>query len=106
MMTKLFIHPALGEEVGSISGHYSFLREEVLTHGGRELLYLIGYALADSACCGTGACVFCHVAGYIVRRREDDAAPTEVEPLTDPAEKDEIGAILKDREGCTQVNFF
>ncbi len=106
MATKLFIHPKIGEEIGSISGHYSFLREEVIVHRGRELLYHTGYAVADSACCGTGACVFCRVAGFISKRLPGDAPRTEVDPITGAAERREIEDILKDREGCTQVNFF
>lgn len=106
MRTKLFIHPTLGEKIGSISGHYSFLREGVLDYRGRDLLYHTGYAVADSSCCGIGACVFCRVAGYVLRRDGDDAARTEVEPVVDPAGRDEITSLLKTIEGCTQVSFF
>jgi len=106
MTSKIFNHPALGEKVESISGHYSFLREGTLDYKGRNVLYHSGYGVIDSSCCGVGGCVFCQVAGYVLRRHDGDSVRTEVEPIADPAERDEITDMLKNRESCTQVNFF
>jgi hypothetical protein len=106
MTAKPFIHPKIGEEIGSVSGHYSFLREGIITYCGRDLLYLVGYAVADSACCGTGACVFCRVAGFVINRLPGNDAMSEVDPVTDPMQRREIDEILREKEGCTQVNYF
>ncbi|MCU0844131.1 MAG: hypothetical protein MUC76_04315 [Spirochaetes bacterium] len=106
MTKKMFTHPKIGEEIGSISGHYSFLHEGVIVYRERELLYYTGFAVADSSCCGSGACVFCLVAGFIKDRHTADDGRTEVDPVTDSIERKEIEDILKEKEGCTQVNYF
>ncbi|HSV96825.1 MAG TPA: hypothetical protein VLM75_07810 [Spirochaetota bacterium] len=106
MTAKMFKHPKIGEDIGSISGHYSFLREAVIVYRDRELLYYTGFAVTDSACCGTGACVFCRVAGFIRARHPGNDGQTEVDPVTDTVERKEIEDILKEKEGCTQVNYF
>ncbi len=106
MTVKVFTHPVIGEECGSISGHYSFIREANIVYRDREILYHTGYAITDSACCGTGGCVFCRVAGFVRKRLPGDVMRTEVEPVSDSVERREIEDILKKKEGCTQVSFF
>jgi len=49
-----FVHPMLGEDVTSISGHYALTHERTLRYAGKEVLYFVGYAVCDTSCCGSG----------------------------------------------------
>ncbi len=109
MITKEFTHPRQNDEIASISGRYAFTKEDTLDLDGRTLLYLTGYAVTDSACCGVAAVVFSLVPGFIVAWHSGKSADgrdiSEVEPVADEARKAEIASLLKEREMSTQVNF-
>lgn len=104
-----FKHFPLEEEFEAIGGRYRFLKEEVLEYGGREVLYLLGAALFDTTCCGTGGCGYVLVPGYLVEKhsREDESGSrmSLVEPIKSDKEQDEIRKELLTREQVNQVNF-
>ena len=104
-----YIHPFLNEDVSSISGHYSFVGEGTIQYKGRDVLYLNGFSVTDSACCGIGGCVFSFVPGYILRLRyslNDQGKPiSEVEPVTDEIAQRDIAELIKQIEPSTQINF-
>ncbi len=104
-----YIHPSLNEDVSSISGHYSFIREGTVQYKGRDVLYLSGFSVTDSACCGQGGCVFSFVPGYILRLRhskdEKGAYTSRVEPITDELAQRDIAELIKKIEPSTQINF-
>jgi hypothetical protein len=85
-------------EVTSIAGHYKILEEGKMAYGNREVLYVMGGAVVDSACCGPGGCQFVHVPGYIVSWKvHTDAAGlfmSEVEPITNSEEQKEVRNVL------------
>ncbi len=109
MKTRDFIHPDMDEEIKTISGRYAFNREERIPFKDGEVLYLAGYSVTDSSCCGTGGCFFCLVTGFVSRWRykvtADGKAVSEVQSIHDDAYKNELKGIITDRERCTQVNF-
>jgi len=104
-----FAHPELDHEVASISGRFAFTKEARLTAGGREVLYLTGYGVVDTSCCGTGGCGFALVPGFVVQWKhttnESGLAVSKVEPVRDPGAQEGIRRLICDREMVSQVNF-
>jgi hypothetical protein len=104
-----YIHQLPGTEIRSISGHYTIIEEGRMNHGGRMLLYEVGVAVVDSACCGTGGCRFVHVAGYITawRRRtgSDGQAVSDVEPVADMEDRKAIKTLLDRQFPYSQISF-
>jgi hypothetical protein len=104
-----YVHPELNEEVNTISGHYLFQKENRLSLGDREILYLTGYGVTDSSCCGVGGCTFSFVPGFIKRwhyKKDENSRPvSEIEPIEDEETKQTIVEMIKGHEFCHQVNF-
>ena len=109
MKSSEYTHPVINEEIASISGRYAFTKEGSLAYGDREILYLTGYSMTDSACCGMGGCVFTLVPGFMVRSRfkkaDDGRDVSEVEPIKDEGLREEIAGLIRKSEPSTQVNF-
>jgi hypothetical protein len=106
---KDYIHPVLNEEIRTISGHYILSRENRLPFNHRQVLYFIGGALADSSCCGTGGCAFVWVPGYIRQWKykldPDNLSVTQVEPIRNKNDQEELRLLIKEKEQVQQVNF-
>ena len=104
-----FSHPPLGEEVEAISGRFVINREGTLALKGREVLYLVGYGVFDTSCCGTGGTGYALVPGFLVKRRfranAQGAEVSLVEPIREESLRQEIERIIKERESVPQVNF-
>jgi hypothetical protein len=100
----------LNKEVRSISGGYTLEREERIEKGGREILYAVGNAVADSSCCGFWGCRFAVVPGYVLKwhdRIDDQRNPVSmVEPIADERLKREISQTLRDKENVSQIRFW
>lgn len=107
-MTIDYTHE-MNTEIRSISGGYEFDTEGVIELDGREVLYVVGNAVADSACCGFWGCRYALVPGVLVRRHytvSDNGAPiSEVEPVTDPTLQKRLTKLLEQQEGAGQVRF-
>lgn len=105
----LYTHKPLGEEIRSVAGYYVLEEEKTLPFRGRDLLLVRGSMVVDSSCCGSGGCGFVHVAGYVVawktRRSPEGEAVSEVEPVRDEAEREEIRKWVSGRERVAQVEF-
>jgi len=103
------IHQPPGIEVQSIGGHYTIIEEGRMNHRGRILLYVVGVAVVDSACCGTGGCRFIHVPGYITAWQQQtgpDGLPVSaVEPVGDIKDRKTIKALLDRQFPHSQVFF-
>ncbi len=65
--TKLqdFSHPELNVQVTAIGGSYFMLKEARLRLNSEDILYLVGTAIFDTTCCGTGGCAYALVPGMI-----------------------------------------
>lgn len=108
-MTKKYTHE-LNKEVKSISGWYELHKEGRLDHKGEKFLYLVGDAVVDSSCCGTGGCHYAVVPGSIVSWKsgtdEKGLLTSVVEPVTDETLKRDLSKLLSKMEGVTQVQFW
>lgn len=106
-MTKDYVHPALNEEVTAIGGHYVSEKDERITINGREVLYILGYSVVDTSCCGMGGGRFAVVPGWLDRykyRTDTSGLPvSEVTPVEDDWETRRaiIGMIEKKETYCS-----
>jgi hypothetical protein len=104
-----YIHQEEGTEIQAISGHYTIMEEGRLNQGNRLFLYVIGAAVVDSSCCGTGGCRFLNVPGYILSWKEKQSAEgatvSEVEPVVSEEDRKAIKAILDQRFPNSQIIF-
>ena len=107
-MTKEYTHAELGEEIRSITGYYIPEKEEKLKYKDKEVLYVFGAAVMDNSCCGVGGCGYALVPGYVVKwktKKAKDGQPiSDVELIRDDAERQEIAAVIKKKEGVNDVN--
>jgi hypothetical protein len=105
----VYTHKKLNQEVRAIGGHYALIKEERISVKGQSVLYLMGYAVFDTTCCGTGGCVYALVPGTVSRWKYDRngsrEAVSELEPIDDPKLKKEITRVLIKRESVLQVQF-
>ena len=106
---KEFVHYKLDEEVRAIGGQYTLTNEFRLPFGDREVLYIIGYAIFDTSCCGSGGCGYAIVPGFIrdwkIKKSQNGQEISRVEPIKDPDIRKEIREIIKQREMVQQVQF-
>lgn len=107
--TRDFAHPLLGQEVTAIGGHYVFGKEIRMPFRGREILYLVGYAVLDSTCCGVGGVAYVLVAGFIqhwkYKKNQTDRSISRIDPINDPAIQREVSRIIRRKEMVHQVSF-
>ena len=107
-MTVEFEH-SLGSEIRSIAGEYGLDQEARLEYQGRDILYLLGHAVFDTTCCGTGGCRFAQVVGYLTKYRTRQNSQgfwiSEVEPISDQETRDEITRLLEKKDFVQQVQF-
>ena len=107
--TREHVHE-LNEEIRFLAGGYVLEKEGWIEKDGRQVLYAVGHAFVDRACCGTWGCRFAFVPGYMIRhkvRKNDQGLwVSEVEPVVDEPSRQEIVRILKEKEWVQQVQFF
>jgi hypothetical protein len=106
-MSREYVHPPLHREVESIAGSYILVREGRLAVEGREVLYLLGYGVFDSTCCGVGGCAYALVPGSVVAWHigEREGRPVSVvEPIEESLRRS-IEAELRARESLAEVRF-
>ncbi|MHC1585287.1 MAG: hypothetical protein ACXQS7_03355, partial [Candidatus Syntropharchaeia archaeon] len=93
-----YTHTELDEDVKTISGYYIPEKEERLEYNKKEVLYVVGQGMIDSSCCGVGGCRYALIPGYIVnwkkKRNEEGFPVSEVEPISDKKEQEEIRKII------------
>lgn len=104
-----YVHQPLEEEVMAIGGHYRFTDEVRMPVEAGEVLYLKGYALFDSTCCGAGGCGYARVMGWIDKwkdRTDDEGfAVSRLRPVADAEYRRKIAGLIKKREMLQQVQF-
>jgi len=109
-MVKDYTHPNLNEEVTAVAGRYVHEKEDTVTFDGKEILYIRGYAVVDTSCCGMSGGRFAIVPGYIVkyRYRTDEAERfvSLVEPVEEAQDtRREIIRKIEERETYCNVRF-
>jgi hypothetical protein len=101
-MKRDYIHQELGQDIQSISGTYTPVKELRLKHNGRDVLSVIGVAVVDTACCGSGSFLYATVPGYVVTwkgKKADSGLPvSQVEPIEDEAIRHEVAESLRKAE--------
>ena len=105
---KNYIHRPFTDEVMAIGGHYRFTDEIRLEFEGNELLYLKGYAVFDTTCCGAGGCSYILVQGFIDKwksRKEGGFFISQIKPVKDQNLQNRIVKKLKENELVQQVQF-
>jgi len=104
-----FTHPNLGQEITAIGGHYVFNKEARLGYHGREVFYLVGYAVVDTSCCGAGGCAYALIPGFIqawkYKTDINGVAVSQVEPIRDTVAQQEIRRLIQKKEVVQQVSF-
>ncbi len=105
-----YTHVALGEEVQAIAGFYVIEAEDRVPFEGREVLVATGHMVIDNSCCGVGGCGFAVVPGYVVHwkdsKNQKGELISEVEPVREEREKEELRRLILASEKVQQVNFW
>ena len=105
-----YTHSKLNEDLYSIAGYYTPQEEVRLKYNNREVLYVVGHAVMESSCCGTGSWTYALVPGYIVnwqnRTNENGLPVSKVEPISDKATRGNIRQIIKEAESVSQIEFW
>jgi hypothetical protein len=108
-LVQEYVHQELNQDVAAISGHYLLAKEVRLPFHGREILYLVGYALFDTTCCGVGGCAYALVPGFILdwksKTNEDGLAVSQVEPVRDLVVREKVRRLIEKKEMVHQVSF-
>ena len=106
---KEFVHYRLNEEVRAIGGQYTLTDEFRLPYDNREVLYVIGHAVFDTSCCGSGGCGYAIVPGFIrdwkIKQSPNGQYISRVEPIKDPNIRKQITEIIRQREFVQEVRF-
>jgi hypothetical protein len=109
-MTIDYTHQELEQEIRSISGIYTPLKELRLKHNGSDVLCVIGSAVVDTACCGSGSFLYATVPGHIHAWKErvngSGLPVSAVEPVRDETVKRQVARELKETENIHNVNFW
>ncbi len=104
-----FVHVELDKEITAIGGHYVLTKEVRLPYLDKEILYLAGYAIYDTTCCGSGGCGYALVAGYIedwkYKTNENGQPVTKAEPIKDKNIQNDIRMLIEKNELVNQVRF-
>jgi hypothetical protein len=108
-LAKEYVHQKLNQEITAIGGHYALLKEVRLPFDDREILYLVGYRVLDTTCCGVGGLAYALVPGFILHwkhRLDADGLPvSRVEPVRDEALQKEVRRAIEEREVIHQIVF-
>ena len=98
-LTKEYVHQGMNQEVTAAGGHYVLTKEARLPFEGREVLYLVGHAVVDTACCGPGGFGYAVVPGFVVQWQHETnrsgALVSLVEPVADGASRRTLQLLLE-----------
>lgn len=104
-----YVHQELNQEITAIGGHYALVKEVRLPFGDRQVLYLVGYGVFDTTCCGVGGAAYALVPGFILdwksKTNKDNLAISYVEPIRDKIIQKEVRRLVKEREAVQQIKF-
>jgi hypothetical protein len=104
-----YVHQPLNQEITAIGGHYIITEEVRIPFEEREILYLKGYAVMDTSCCGLKGWAFVHVKGFVVdwkaRTNPEGLEMTQVEPIIYEGVRRRVRKILQSKEVFHQIQF-
>ena len=109
-MNLKYTHQELNQDVHALAGFYTPEKEVRLKYDNKEVLYIIGRAVIESSCCGSGSWGYALVPGYIVNwqneRNEAGLPVSEVEPISDEVSLNNVRKIIKEAENVSQIEFW
>lgn len=104
-----YVHRPLDEDYIAIAGSYRLTKEDCLPFRGGQVLYLIGHAAFDTACCGAGGCAYALVPGLVLDwmgSTDPEGHPvSQVAPIRDQLVQEMVGRLIQAREVVQQVLF-
>jgi hypothetical protein len=104
-----YVHHELNQEISAIAGHYVLVKDVRLAVSGKQILYLVGHAAFDSACCGVGGCAYALVVGFVLHwrkeRKRDGLAVSLVEPIRTKAVQANVRRLIEKNETVQQIIF-
>jgi hypothetical protein len=107
---RQYCHQKLGEDYGGIAGYYTPLKEVRLPYHDREVLYIVGRAVIESSCCGTGNWPYALAPGFILEwhqgQNENGLPVTSVELIQDPETRKDLLSIIRRREELDCITFW
>lgn len=109
--TREYAHLGLDSDCNCLVGHYTPQREVRLAYNGREVLYVVGQAVIEAACCSApGTWSYVLVPGYIVgwqkKKNERGLPVSEVEPITGKESQAKLRKLIREKESIPQVDFW
>jgi hypothetical protein len=109
VIIREYTHSKIDDEVKCLAGQYTFLKEARISYLNREVLYAVVQLIIDNSCCGGGRWQHALVYGYVLNwqsRTNSHGFPvTEVEPITNPADRENIRQIIQQIEFVSQIDF-
>ena len=109
-VNSVYTHQEPGQNIRLPAGYYTPLAEIRLLYKGREVVYIVRQATAESCCCVSGSCGYVLVPGYVLRweneANEAGQLLSDVEPITDEEDRVEIVGIIRQREGISNIKFW
>ena len=104
-----YTHGPLDDDIVAIGGSFRITEEKRVAYHGKELLYLLGLAHMDNACCGAWGCCYAIVKGFVedwkYKTDRNGYALTRVVSVTDPADQQQIRSTIMSDEMVQQVIF-
>jgi hypothetical protein len=108
-MIQDYVHQKLEQDIQSISGTYTPQKELRLELNGKHVLCVIGMAVVDTACCGSGSFLYATIPGYVVtwkdKQNESGLPVSQVESIGDEKARHAVEKILRDTENINNFNF-
>lgn len=105
-----YTHQKLEQDINSLAGYYTPVKEVKLEYRGREVLLVVERIVVDASCCGALRSDYGLVPGYIVNWKSQtnaDGLPvTEVEPISEPGTREDIRHIIAQTESVTLIDFW
>ncbi|MFC1985072.1 hypothetical protein ACFLT4_03410 [Chloroflexota bacterium] len=110
-MSTQYTHLELDKDVESgIARYYTPEKEVRLKYDGKEVLYVVGSAVVEAACCGVGSLKYAIVPGYILNwqntKNEAGLPVSEVEPISDDKVRGDIRRTIETDESASPINFW
>ena len=108
-MARDFLHRDMNEEIKSVSGEYVLTKEARLRFDGSEILYMTGYGVFDTSCCGSGGCGYAIVPGFVkdwkIKKDETGRHISRIEPIVGTELQQKIRDLIKKNEMVQEVRF-
>jgi len=113
--TMKYTHLPLGKDVETFAGYYTPEQEVRLEFVGRQVLYVTGHVVVESACAIGGNCTaqnfwYATVIGYIIgwqsETRKDGLPVTAIELIRNADAQHSIREIILKNESVARVDFW